>query len=151
LAGHQSARHAGALSRGPGAGGRARPYLRDTRRRPGPGRAGAGAPVGGQRPSAAARPAARRAGAGALESSSGARRRELVTRRGGMIGGLWWLLLAGLFVIAIWQRLGALFFFSLLLLLGSAASALWARYCLSGLRYRRALGSSRLDFGAEGE
>jgi uncharacterized protein (DUF58 family) len=68
-----------------------------------------------------------------------------------MIGPLWWLIVASLLVAAVWLRQGPLFFFSLLLLFGSAASALWARYCLAGLQYRRVLGASRLNFGEETE
>jgi uncharacterized protein (DUF58 family) len=68
-----------------------------------------------------------------------------------MIGSVWWLIVAGLMLLSIWSRQGPLFFFSLLLLFGSAASALWARYCLSGLQYRRSLGATRLNFGEETE
>jgi uncharacterized protein (DUF58 family) len=68
-----------------------------------------------------------------------------------MIGPLWWLIVASLLVAAVWLRQGPLFFFSLLLLFGSAASALWARYCLAGLQYRRVLGASRLNFDEETE
>ncbi len=68
-----------------------------------------------------------------------------------MIGSAWWLIVVLLLLVSIWTRQGPLFLFSLLLLFGSAASALWARYCLAGLRYRRALGASRLNFGEETE
>ncbi len=68
-----------------------------------------------------------------------------------MIGSAWWLIVALLLLVSIWTRQGPLFLFSLLLLFGSAASALWARYCLAGLRYRRVLGASRLNFGEDTE
>ena len=68
-----------------------------------------------------------------------------------MIGPLWWLILGGLLAAALWLRQGPLLLFGLLLLLGSAASALWARYCLAGISYRRTLGSERLNFGEETE
>jgi uncharacterized protein (DUF58 family) len=68
-----------------------------------------------------------------------------------MIGSLWWLIVGALLLAAIGLRQGPLFLFSLLLLLGSAASALWARYCLAGVQYRRVLGANRLNFGEETE
>ena len=68
-----------------------------------------------------------------------------------MSGPLWWLLLIILVLAAGWLRQGPLFLFGLLLLFGSAASALWARYCLSGIGYRRLLASPRLNFGEETE
>ena len=59
-----------------------------------------------------------------------------------MIGPLWWLLLTVLLLVAGLSRQGPLFLFSLLLLFGSAASALWARYCLAGIGYRSYLGEN---------
>jgi len=68
-----------------------------------------------------------------------------------MIGNLWWLLLMAFLGLSLAQRHGGLFLFTVLLLLATGASALWARYCLAGVGYRRQLASNRLAFGEETE
>jgi len=67
------------------------------------------------------------------------------------MGSLWWLVVAGLVLGGIGLRDGSLFLFGLLLGLGSAASLLWSRYCLSALRYERRFAASSLNFGEETE
>ena len=66
-----------------------------------------------------------------------------------MNGKLWWVVLGVLFVLnAVLQR-GALAVFVLVLALAAGSSALWARYCLSNVAYRRRLGSHQLAYGEE--
>jgi uncharacterized protein (DUF58 family) len=66
-----------------------------------------------------------------------------------MIGPVWWGVLLVLLLGGITLRNGALFLFGLLLAMGSAASVLWGRYCLSAVRFRRELASNHLNFGEE--
>lgn len=61
-----------------------------------------------------------------------------------MTGGAWWGLLAALFVAAVASRDPRLFLFALMFAVAAAASALWARYSLTELHYRRRLASNRL-------
>ena len=68
-----------------------------------------------------------------------------------MIGSLWWLLVSGLLLGGIGLRDGVLFLFGLLLGLGSAASVLWSRYCLTAIRFQRVFAASHLNFGEETE
>lgn len=66
-----------------------------------------------------------------------------------MKGAGWWALLAGLLLLAVIARRGLLSVFVIVLALATAASELWARYCLSNLSYRRRLGSDHLAYGEE--
>jgi uncharacterized protein (DUF58 family) len=68
-----------------------------------------------------------------------------------MIGLAWWWLLVALYALSAIQREPRLLLLALLLSFASAASALWARYSLAGLQYRRSLGRDRLSFGEETE
>jgi len=66
-----------------------------------------------------------------------------------MKGSLWWVLLASLLCAGLVTHRGLLVIFILILILASGASALWAKYCLSNVTYRRRLGNSHLPFGEE--
>jgi uncharacterized protein (DUF58 family) len=68
-----------------------------------------------------------------------------------VIGWLWWVIIATLLIAGVALEQGVLLLFGLLLALGSAASVLWARYCLAGVGYARRLGATRLNFGEETE
>lgn len=68
-----------------------------------------------------------------------------------MRGTFWAFLLMVLFAVSMSARQGPLLLFTLLLALGTAASALWARYCLAGVAYRRQFAATRLEFGEETE
>lgn len=64
------------------------------------------------------------------------------------MSGSWWaFVLAGLLLISVIFRLGALFLLDVLLLLIAGASWLWSRYCLAGVDYRRHIGRQRLFYG----
>jgi uncharacterized protein (DUF58 family) len=64
-------------------------------------------------------------------------------------GSAWWAGLLVLAVVALATRNVALLAFALVLGLAGASSALWARYCLSNVRYRRSLGAHHLTYGQE--
>jgi len=66
-----------------------------------------------------------------------------------MKGSYWWLFLIVLFVIAVAARRGTLSVLILVLALAAGVSALWARYCLSKVTYRRKLANSHLAYGEE--
>jgi uncharacterized protein (DUF58 family) len=66
-----------------------------------------------------------------------------------VIGAAWWWLLAALYLLGALTRDPRLFLFCLMLTVASLASALWARYALAELHYRRSLGHDRLSFGEE--
>lgn len=68
-----------------------------------------------------------------------------------MIGAAWWVLVAAFLAAGVWLQQGPLFLFGLLLALGTLASALWARQCLTGVGYRRSLSAARVSFGEETE
>jgi uncharacterized protein (DUF58 family) len=62
---------------------------------------------------------------------------------------VWWVVAGLQAVIGAIQGNRLLFLMSVLLALIGGASHLWARYCLSGVTYRRRLGSRRIFFGEE--
>ena len=66
-----------------------------------------------------------------------------------MKSGGWTLLLALLFLAALALRRDMLAIFASVLAIATGTSALWARYCLSNLSYRRRLGSAALNYGEE--
>ena len=66
-----------------------------------------------------------------------------------MKGTAWWAALTLFKAIALLSQNGVLLIFAFTLALASAASALWARYCLSQVSYRRHLADERIAFGAE--
>jgi uncharacterized protein (DUF58 family) len=66
-----------------------------------------------------------------------------------MKSGGWTLLLFVLFLAAVILQRDLLAVFASILAIATGASALWARYCLSSLSYRRHLGSATLNYGEE--
>lgn len=62
---------------------------------------------------------------------------------------LWRGLLVALLLLGLITRQGLLEVFALMLGLATAASELWARYCLTNVTYRRHLGQVQLAFGEE--
>jgi uncharacterized protein (DUF58 family) len=58
-------------------------------------------------------------------------------------------MLAVLFILGITTRRNTLLVMAFILALSTAASALWARYCLSAVTYRRRLGSDAIHHGGE--
>ena len=66
-----------------------------------------------------------------------------------MKGALWWLFIIGLMLLAVSLRRELLLLFVFVLALASLASLLSARYCLSGITYRRRLASRYLALGEE--
>ena len=66
-----------------------------------------------------------------------------------MKGTLWWLFLGVLFLIAIAMRRGTLSVLILVLALAAGLSALWARYCLSKVTYKRILANDHIAFGEQ--
>ena len=68
-----------------------------------------------------------------------------------MITSLWWVVVVILLLGGVGLRNGALFLFGLLLGLGSTASLLWGRYCLTAVGFRRAFATNNLNFGEETE
>lgn len=63
--------------------------------------------------------------------------------------GAWALLLTTFFLVALALRRDLLAIFVSILAIATAASALWARYCLSNVTYRRKLGHATLNYGEE--
>jgi uncharacterized protein (DUF58 family) len=63
--------------------------------------------------------------------------------------GAWTALLVLFFLAAVALRRDLLAVFASILAIATGASALWARFCLSNLSYRRRLGSSALNYGEE--
>jgi uncharacterized protein (DUF58 family) len=63
--------------------------------------------------------------------------------------GGWSALLIVFFLVAIALRRDLLAIFAAVLALATGASALWARYCLTNLSYRRRLGSHAINLGEE--
>src|SRR5688500_3407137 len=61
----------------------------------------------------------------------------------------WYWIIGALALVSILLRHELLFLTSIILALVAGASALWARYCLVGVTYRRRFGSTRLYFGEE--
>jgi len=68
-----------------------------------------------------------------------------------VIDVFWWLAIGVLLLGGIGLRSGALFLFGLLLGLGTAASLLWGRYCLTAVHFRRTFAARHLNFGEETE
>lgn len=68
-----------------------------------------------------------------------------------MIYRRWWWFIGLLFAISLLLRYDILFLFTVLLALTSGASALWYRYCLQGVTFRRRLRDERIFFGEETE
>lgn len=66
-----------------------------------------------------------------------------------MKGAVWWLFIIVLLLLAIGLRRELLLLFVFVLALASAASLLTARYCLSGITYRRHLANRYLALGEE--
>ncbi|MHB1317056.1 MAG: DUF58 domain-containing protein [Anaerolineae bacterium] len=66
-----------------------------------------------------------------------------------MNSGGWTALLVLLFLAAAVLRRDLLAIFASILAIATGASALWARFCLSNLAYRRLLGSTALNYGDE--
>ncbi len=66
-----------------------------------------------------------------------------------MKSAAWTALLVVLFVIALVLRRNLLAVFVLILALATAATALWARYCLTNVSYRRHFGTRYLNYGEE--
>jgi uncharacterized protein (DUF58 family) len=66
-----------------------------------------------------------------------------------MKGARWWAFLGVLFAIAVIARRGSLSILILVLALAAGLSALWARYCLSQVTYRRKLASTQIAYGEE--
>lgn len=60
-----------------------------------------------------------------------------------------WLAIGALMLVSILLRQPLLFFVAIVLVLLAGASELWARYCLTGVSYRRIVGRTRLFFGEE--
>jgi uncharacterized protein (DUF58 family) len=66
-----------------------------------------------------------------------------------MKGSRWWFFLASLFLIGVLARRGTLSVLVLVLALAAGLSALWARYSLSKVTYRRRLGNAQIAYGEE--
>ncbi len=65
--------------------------------------------------------------------------------------GSWWALIALLLLASIALRSGFLFLLTVLLALIGAVVAVWSRYCLAGVSYRRHIAAARLFNGDETE
>lgn len=66
-----------------------------------------------------------------------------------MFGRRWWVLMAILLVVGLALRSSLFFLFMILLALASGTSALWSRYCLDAVTYRRNFSDNRIFFGEE--
>ena len=66
-----------------------------------------------------------------------------------MFGRRWWVLLGILLLVGLLLRSSLFFLFMILVALASGTSALWSRYCLDALTYRRTFGDSRIFYGEE--
>ncbi|MBN1937884.1 MAG: DUF58 domain-containing protein [Anaerolineae bacterium] len=66
-----------------------------------------------------------------------------------MIGPRWWFLIFVIVVIGLIMKYNLLVLFGVLLALASGAAALWSKYCLNSLTYRRKLKSDRIFCGEE--
>lgn len=66
-----------------------------------------------------------------------------------MKSAAWTVLLIILFVIALVTRRSLLGFFAIILGLATVVTALWSRYCLASITYRRHFGTRYLNFGEE--
>jgi len=66
-----------------------------------------------------------------------------------MFGRRWWVLIGILLFIGLLLRSSLFFLFMILLALASGTSALWSRYCLDAVTYRRSFTDSRILYGEE--
>ncbi len=66
-----------------------------------------------------------------------------------MFNRRWWAFLGLLFAIGLALRNNLFFLFVILLALASGASALWSRYCLHAVTYRRKFADNRIFHGEE--
>ena len=66
-----------------------------------------------------------------------------------MFGKRWWILLALLLIMGLSLDSRVFFMFVVLLALASGASAVWSRYCLHAVTYRREFRDDRILFGEE--
>lgn len=66
-----------------------------------------------------------------------------------MIGPRWWFFIAVLVIVGLVMRYNLLVLFSVLLALAAGAAALWSKFCLHGLSYRRKFKSTRIFCGEE--
>jgi len=61
----------------------------------------------------------------------------------------WWVLLGILLLVGLALRSSLFFLFAILLALASGTSALWSRYCLNAVTYRRSFSDARIFYGEE--
>jgi uncharacterized protein (DUF58 family) len=61
----------------------------------------------------------------------------------------WWVLLGILLLVGLALRSSLFFLFMILLALASGTSALWSRYCLNAVTYRRSFSDNRIFYGEE--
>lgn len=66
-----------------------------------------------------------------------------------MIGPRWWFFIIVIVIVGLVMKYNLLVLFGVLLALASGAAALWSKYCLSSLTYRRRLKSERIFCGEE--